>query len=318
MSASNRAAKLQKFHKALKKGFTAIKPPTDRTILEHLIYACCLENATYLAADEAFARLQETYLDWNEVRVTTVTELAECVSCLKDPEEAARRVKNTLHSVFETYYSWDLEFLKKENLGQAIKKLQSYKAISPFVVAYVVQNGLGGHSIPIDDAALVILYACEVIDENELRKKEVPGLERAIPKNKGVEFGSLLHQISADLHSSPYSPEKRNKVIAIEPSAKDRLPKRPSRKKAGPKKVAPKKKDAKKAAKAETKKKSKAVAKKTPAVRKPTAKKPGAKKPTPKKATSKKVTVKKKTAKKSSTKKPPKKKSGSLSRKKPR
>jgi endonuclease-3 len=231
MSAINRATRLQSIHKALKKLFTVVHPPADRSILEHLIYACCLENAPYLSADEALARLQETYLDWNEVRVTTVAELAECLACLKDAEEAAKRVRNTLHSVFETYYSWDLEFLKKENLGKATKILQDYKSISPFVISYVVQNGLGGHSIPIDDAALVVLYALQVIEEDELRSKQVPGLERAIAKNKGAEFGSLLHQLSADLHASPFSPETRNKIIAIDSVAKDRLPKRPSRKK---------------------------------------------------------------------------------------
>ena len=232
MSASNRAAKLQKIHKALKKLYQPVKPPADRNVLEHLIYACCLEDASYLTADEALAQLQETYLDWNEVRVTTVVELAECLACLKAPEAAAKRVKNTLHSVFETYYSWDLEFLKKENLGKAIQKLQSYKSVSPFVVSYVAQTAFNGHSIPIDDAALVVLYALDVIDENELRDKQVPGLERAIPKSKGIEFGSLLHQLAADLYGSPYSPDIRNRIIAIDPAAKNRLPKRPSRKKA--------------------------------------------------------------------------------------
>ena len=34
----------------------------------------------------------------------------------------------------------------------------------------------------------------------------MPGLERAIAKSKGVEFGSLLHQFGADFSANPYSP----------------------------------------------------------------------------------------------------------------
>ena len=43
--------------------------------LEHLLYGCLLETARYDAADEAFAKLKELYFDWNEIRVTTVTEV---------------------------------------------------------------------------------------------------------------------------------------------------------------------------------------------------------------------------------------------------
>lgn len=54
-------------------------------MLEHLLYACCLENARFEVADEAYARLKELYFDWNEVRVTTVLELARCWSACPTP-----------------------------------------------------------------------------------------------------------------------------------------------------------------------------------------------------------------------------------------
>ena len=50
----------------------------------------------------------------------------------------------------------------------------------------------GGHSIPVSKGAIDVLYAVGVISDAEADKGQVPGLERAIPKNKGVEFGSLL------------------------------------------------------------------------------------------------------------------------------
>jgi hypothetical protein len=54
----------------------------------------------------------------------------------------------------------------------------------------------------------------------------VPGLERAIPKNSGIEFGSLLHQLGADFAASPYSPAYHAILLEIEPKAKERLPSR--------------------------------------------------------------------------------------------
>ena len=226
MSASNRAALISKTYKVLKKYYKPVKPPTDRTLLEHLLYACCLENATHEAADEAFAKVQQSFFDWNEIRVTTVAELAETMSSLPDPAAAAMRLKKCLQSVFETHYAFDIEALQKQNLGKAIEQLEKFSGMTPFVVAYVSQNGLEGHSIPTSQGALDALEVIGIISEADAKKHRVPGLERAISKAKGVEFASLLHQLGSDFFASPWGSKVRTILVEIEPEAKDRLPKR--------------------------------------------------------------------------------------------
>ena len=69
MAAKNRADLLTKLHKFVKKEYEAVLPPSNRSVLDHMLYACCLEDSTSEAADEAFARLQENFFDWNEVRI---------------------------------------------------------------------------------------------------------------------------------------------------------------------------------------------------------------------------------------------------------
>ncbi len=156
MSASKRADVLVNAHKVLAKHYKPIKP-VERPVLEQLLYASCLEDSRPEAADECFARLQESFFDWNEVRVTTVGELAEVLRGLQDPKLAANLIKHTLHSVFEAIYDFDLEILRKQNLGAAVKQLQSYRGTTPFSVSYVVQAELGGHSIPVSRAGMEIM-----------------------------------------------------------------------------------------------------------------------------------------------------------------
>jgi endonuclease-3 len=115
---SDRATLLTKTAKVLKKHYKPVSPPSNRSVLEHLLYACCLEASHHQPSDDAFARLQETYFDLNEVRVTTVSELAEVMSGLNDPEKASRRLKKALQAVFEAHYSFDIDALKKGNLGK--------------------------------------------------------------------------------------------------------------------------------------------------------------------------------------------------------
>ncbi len=275
MSASNRADILTKTAKILKKHFKPAAPPSDRTVLEHLLYACCLEKSKHDVTDDVFAKLQESYYDWNEVRVTTIAELAEVMSSLRDPPEAANRLKRALQGVFEKYYSFDIDILRKGNLGKAIKEFESINGITPFGISYVAQNALSGHSIPVNVGVYKLFIILDVITEAEASKGRVPGLERTIPKTKGIEFGSLVHQLAVDLLASPFSPKVRSIILEIDPSAKERLPKRAAKKPA--KKAAPPKK---------------AKATKTPSP----APKKSAKKAAPKKD------APKKTAKKSSTK----------------
>jgi endonuclease III len=229
MSVSNRAATLGKIHRILKKYYKPVSPPADRSVLDTLLYGCCLEDARYEAADEAFAKLQELYFDWNEIRVTTFTELAETLSALPSPQQAAQRLRKTLQGVYEQYYSLDLEPLKKQNQGKTLKDLEKIQGMTPFILGYVTQNALAGHSIAVDRAAAEVLFASGAVNDTEADRMECPGLERAIPKNKGVEFFSLLHQFSADFFASPASNKLRGILAEIDSESKERLTHRTTR-----------------------------------------------------------------------------------------
>ena len=303
MAAKNRADLIANLFKVVKKEYEPILPPSNRTVIENAIYGCCLENSTYEAADEAFAKLHENFFDWNEVRVTTTAELAEAMKGLGHPMLAADRMKKLLYGIFETFYQFDLEFLKKENLSKAVISFEKMTGVSPFIISYMSQHGLGGHSIPTDRALLELMVVIGVITEDEAQKGRVPGLERAIAKAKGMEFGSLVHQLAVAFHATPFSTTTRNVILKIAPDAKDRFPKRGGKAKpeAAKKKVAEKKEPAK-ADKAEKTPVKKAAAKKAP-VKKAAAKKATKKTPA-KKATAKKATKKKASSKSLAKKKP--------------
>lgn len=226
MANPNRMALLTKMHKVLKKHYKPVAIP-DRPVLEHLLYACCLENARFEQADKAFAAVSTSFFDWNEVRVSTVKELAEVMNMLPAAAAAASNLKRALQGVFESTYSFDLEPLKKQNLGQAQQRLKKLEGATPFSIAYLTQATLGGHAIPVDQGLMQVFAVLGAVGEADAAAGVVPGLERAIPKTKGVEFGSLAHQLGAEMFANPYSPNLHKVLLEIAPDAKDRLPKRP-------------------------------------------------------------------------------------------
>lgn len=249
---------LTRTHKVLKKHFKPA-PPAERPVLEHMLYACLLENARYEAADQALAALKGSFFDWNEIRVSTTKELAEAMSMLPEPAAAAVNLRRVLQGVFESTYSFDLESLKKQNLGQAVQKIEKYANPPPFVLGYVTQAALGGHAIPLDRGALDVLYILGALTEAERTAGTAPGIERAISKSKGVEFASLLHQLAAEVVASPMSPNVQRILLEISPDAKERLPKRGRGAKVEPVKPAVEKKPAAGAAKAAASKRAAAA-----------------------------------------------------------
>jgi endonuclease-3 len=85
---------------------------------------------------------------------------------------------------------------------------------------------LGGHSIPIDTGTMAVLRVLELVSEKDAAAGVVPGLERAVAKSKGIEFGSLLHELGADYSANPYSAPIRDVLLQIDPECGGRLPKR--------------------------------------------------------------------------------------------
>ena len=218
---------IPKLHKALKAAYKPVPFNTNRPLLDQVLVACCLENAPYDVAEKACARLIETAFDLNEIRVTTVAELAETLHDLPDPAHAALSLRRVLQSVFESTYSFTLDHAKKHSLAHGLKVLEGMHGVPSFVVAHAVSTALDGHMIPLDKGAIAALYVCGLTTRAEYDSGKVVGLERIIGKKSGVEFSSLLHQFGVEVLTNLHGNTVRKVVQAVNPAAlKDRLPKR--------------------------------------------------------------------------------------------
>ena len=97
----------------------------------------------------------------------------------------ATNIRKLLYGVFESMYSFEIEALKKQNLGQAIQRLKKFGGASEFMIAFATQNGLGGHAVPVDRGALESLCVLGVINEAEMAEQTVPGMERSHSQEQG-------------------------------------------------------------------------------------------------------------------------------------
>jgi hypothetical protein len=222
----NRQQLFAKLQKVLRSHYKPVTPNTSRPVLEQVLYACCLENASYDAAEKSLQRLLRAYFDLNEIRVTTVAELAEVLSDLPDPPRAALALRRALQGVFESTYNFSLENAKKHSISHGLKTLEHLHGIPAFVVHYVALTGLGGHFVPLDQGALSALYLAGIISQEEYDSGKVAGIDRYVPKKVAAEFTSLLHQFGVEVLGNLHGTTVKKLLQATNPAAKDRFPKR--------------------------------------------------------------------------------------------
>jgi endonuclease III len=184
-------------------------PAESRPVLEQLLYALCREGATAERADRAYRNLREHFFDWNEVRVSSTREIADTLDSLPGAEARAQRIVDFLQEVFETEFCFDLEGLHKRGLKQAAKVLSKYQAANDYVVAWVVQQSLGGHAIPLDEPSLRTLRRLGLIEGDQGDLEALRGsLEHQVPKSRGPLFNDLVSTLAEEfcLEDEPSCP----------------------------------------------------------------------------------------------------------------
>jgi len=305
-----------KLTKKLKKEFGGFPRKRDSlAVLETMLIAVCLEDASHEAAQTAFDRLKTDFFDWNEVRVSTITELEPAFEGLPDPARKAMRVRYLLYYVFDHQYSYDFESLKRKPLELVKKQLGKIKHLTPFARNYLLQNSLGTHVLPLDDRMLKVAIYLGLVPDRATVSNAPDLLKAYVRKSDGMEFAWLLKSASVsskadvllEMDSISDGAELADAEARLDDLQSGRLKRRIQAAKATAKRKAEEaakaKAKAKKAVVARNKKKAarEAAAKKKPSAS--AAKKKATKSTGAKRKTVKKKTVKKKSAKKATTRK---------------
>lgn len=180
----------------LKKKYPVGELP-QRSVIQHFIYGIIREGTTKEIADRCFENLISSFIDWNELRVSTPSELVEVMHELPDAAAKARRIIGVLQEWFELTYSFDMEEVAKKGIKEGTKKLQRLKEANDFAIAWVTQRAWEGHAVPLDSGTIRVLKRLTVLDP-EVEDVETlrSSAEHFIPKIKDVEFTEGISMIA--------------------------------------------------------------------------------------------------------------------------
>ena len=155
-------------------------------------------------------KLKDYFVDWNDLRVATVEEIAEVLGPDVEPARSiAATLVGTLNAVFDKHNMLGLQSLRKLGKRPAKLLLEKLSGATPFVVDYCMLSALQGHAIPLTPKMIEYLKTSQFIDA-EAGYEEIEGfLARLISIKNAYEFYSLLRHESESPKKQPKKTKKK-------------------------------------------------------------------------------------------------------------
>ncbi len=198
LKASDRQVLFRKIANVLKKKYGSSVPKDQRNVLETMLFACCLEDARYADAEAAYTSMLTTFHDLNEIRVSSISELERSLERQEDAAWRAFRVRDILQYVFEKYYVFDFEPLRRKTMDSAVKQLAKIKCLSSFVQLYTLQHSLGAHVIPMDQTLCRVVAWLGLIPPDMPPDKAAEEVKSSVRKSDAPLLCHLLRELGAD------------------------------------------------------------------------------------------------------------------------
>ena len=166
-----------------------------RTVLSQLMFNIIARNWTRTGAQKALDELRGNFVDWNEVRISPVTEITGALEVAGAPnaEKKAKNIKRILLDIYKDHHKITLDFLKDaKKEGDARKALEGLRGVSPSIVDGVLLFSLEYAVVPLYSPVARVARRTEIVDhaaEADAIKKSV---STALPSKDSERFCRLL------------------------------------------------------------------------------------------------------------------------------
>ncbi len=257
MSAADQAKQINAFINKLPKGDTT-PPPEDRTPIEELVYAFLLWESTQSRADNAMKRINATFVDLNDLRVSRDREVAAALGKTYPLlEERVMRLQASLEEVYIREYEVNLDAAAKLSKRDARKYIETLEGMVPFVAARLMLFKFEAHAIPVEQRLIDKLITAGVLDEGTDIAKAQGLLERHIKSEDALDAAIKFQEFSenGDPEATKASTTKRKTKPKRDSTASTtkRTTKKTASRKASSKKTSSKKSTSKRSSKAKSK-----------------------------------------------------------------
>jgi endonuclease III len=206
------AQRLQRLYRELKRAHPQVEKTLYEDPVEALICGIVHERMNESAAQRALREINKAFVDWNDLRVSRVEEIAEALgknstSC----RATATALTAALRGVFDEHHKISLQTLKKLGKKPARQDLEKIGGVSRFAINYCLLTSLDAHAIPMTEQMANYLKQNGIIEANANEEDLEGFLTRCVAAKDAYEFYALLRRESE-------SPKVSKKVKGRAPS----------------------------------------------------------------------------------------------------
>jgi endonuclease III len=207
----NIAGKIQQLLRNLKRKYPKPVCPVYEEPVDALLFAFISEQSTEQQADAALKKINEHFIDLNDIRVSRPEEIVEGAGADAGfTIQAAVNLTAAMATIFEKYNMVTLTDIKKLGKKPIREIICQIPTVSPFVVDYCMLTAFGAHAVPLTAKMLDFLRTEKIAAPGADPQQLSQMLARHIPAKDAYTFYALLRR-DAEMPAAKPKPEKDKK-----------------------------------------------------------------------------------------------------------
>lgn len=192
------AKQVKRYFNRLKRSGPKPAPHEFDDPLKQLMFAVLSEDISASKAKAAVSRLVSGTIDYNDLRVSTPTELAGMISSdIPDALSRATSLAKIFGAIYERENAVTLDALKAGNRKDARAYLGNLAGMTPYALASTMLWIFGDHVIPVDEQILETLKKEEIIDPETRLEEAQAFLKRHVGVGEARMFTALVKRHAA-------------------------------------------------------------------------------------------------------------------------
>ena len=176
--------------------------PSAGGMMEALLLSLIAQGSSLAAARRALDRIRLSVVNWNELRVTQVKDVAGWLSGTRDAQQKAVAIHDVLSSIFEQTHDLEFVFLEGASTAEAKDFLSVLGALTEENIDEFVLAGRGHFNIAADGDVVRVLKRLGL----NVRAESPPKCQAALEESVGADRAYQLLYLAKLLSESTCNP----------------------------------------------------------------------------------------------------------------
>ena len=187
--------KTKRLRQILPKHYKLPEPPDPKdSLVDQVVMAALWADAPPAKARQAYVRLAEEFVDWNEIRVSMTTDSGSVLEACGLAAVKAAALKRILGKVVEELYTFDFETLAKRPRQDLMAWFMGIEGIPHAIAAAELYYVFGYDRVLVDAEIARVVRRLGLADEAVAEAQIEAGLADVIPAREAQFTYSALRQ----------------------------------------------------------------------------------------------------------------------------